>query len=40
MRRYGKVNVPIGLDTDIYARLLGVETVWAKVQVLQETCCS
>ena len=36
MRRYGKVNVPIGLSL-ILCSLLGVETVWAKVQVLPET---
>lgn len=36
MRRYGKVNVPIGLGL-ILCSILGVGAVWAKVQVLPET---
>ena len=36
MRRYGKVNVPIGLGL-ILCSLVGVGAVWAKVQILPET---
>ncbi|MBX3305682.1 MAG: hypothetical protein KF751_06460 [Nitrospira sp.] len=36
MRRYGKMNVPIGLGL-ILCSLVGVGAVWAKVQVLPET---
>ncbi|MDH4155585.1 MAG: hypothetical protein OEV01_17575 [Nitrospira sp.] len=36
MRRYGKLNVRIGLGL-VVCSLLGVGVVWAKVQVLPET---